>query len=138
MTKWIATSERLPPMGEYVLTWMPSRPWVSDCPAVFAKVQRREPRQPGGNEPKDWGWYEFGPGASFSYEVTHWAEIEPAPRPPAASSDLAERGRFYKEILDKKLKATEYATRHVEGEGSPCSSSGCWLCGMEEELWRVP
>ena len=66
--KWIILQEQLPPLHEYVLIWVPSRPWVSKSPTVFAKVACRYP---------DGRWKEFGPGSFNDVEVTHWARIQP-------------------------------------------------------------
>ena len=79
----------LPPMGKYVLIYVPGRPWHdSDDPAgVLWKVAKRLPDRP--CEPSnqcDYYWSEFGANRYLGQEVTLWCEL-PATRPVRA--DLA-------------------------------------------------
>jgi hypothetical protein len=67
---WIPLADEKPPRGEYVLIWVPSRPWNSSSPSVFAKVAER-------NHGRQSGWQEFGPGYFDDAEITHWARIQP-------------------------------------------------------------
>lgn len=69
MTEWISLRTEKPPEGEYVLIWVPSRPWRSRSATVFSKVAMRIVDD--GVE----GWQEFGPGIYDEDEITHWARI---------------------------------------------------------------
>jgi len=68
--EWISLTQEKPPKDEYVLIWVPSRPWSSDSPTVFARVAARSHAGVS-------GWKEFGPGYYMDAEVTHWAQINP-------------------------------------------------------------
>lgn len=67
MTEWIKLDDEKPPRGEYVLIWVPGRPWLSQSDTVFAKVARWEIDAD--------IWHEFGPHTFETRDITHWARI---------------------------------------------------------------
>lgn len=79
MTDWRTTSDGLPPLGEWVLIWLPDAPWYANGQqdgTHLAKVAAREETSIGPNNPLPWRWNEFGPDSHRPSEVPYWAPID--------------------------------------------------------------
>lgn len=72
--RWVPFSEAPPPLGEYVLIWVPSRPWISKSPTVFAKVARRLTFH---HAASGHIWEGFGPDTYDDHEIAAWMPIHP-------------------------------------------------------------
>lgn len=73
---WVKLSEVKPPDEEFVLIWVPSRPWTHTSQTVFAKVAARYTEGQS-------GWKGFGPDYYSDFEITHWARIQPPQEDPS-------------------------------------------------------
>lgn len=76
---WIHSSIELPREYEYVLCWLPNRPWKDRDPREWyrAKVMCRRPYDMADCRGPGWVWDEFGPGTARPDEVSHWQPIVP-------------------------------------------------------------
>ena len=96
--KWHLTKEELPKENEYVLIYVPNRPWNSNSSTVFYKVaclikgiSMKEREMMSNSNPRkkeyrfgdEWNnnlvpyaWKEFGPGEYVGQEVVAWAYID--------------------------------------------------------------
>ena len=77
MTRVYKTSERLPPLGRYVLCHHTRGTWVDrhDPEGVNWVVLRRVVAPIGGNNLVPYEWDEFGPDRFFGQDVDLWAEL---------------------------------------------------------------
>ena len=98
--KWHLTKDELPEKNEYVLCYVPGRPWSSNADNdthhyVVAKlikgISKKEREALPDDDPRkrrfttgdEWSnnlvpyeWYPFGPGSYFGQEVIAWAYID--------------------------------------------------------------
>jgi len=66
MTDWISIAHELPKKHEYVLTWVPYKPWHSSSKTAFARVARLIHEDT---------FQEFTLEVFDIKDVTHWAKI---------------------------------------------------------------
>ncbi len=70
------TEDKLPPLGRYVLIYVPDRPWLDEDPeGVHWVVAKRVQALPFGNNERDYRWQAFGPDSFDGQEVVAWHEL---------------------------------------------------------------
>jgi hypothetical protein len=75
---WIKTTDKLPPLGKFVLAKVNKSNWIHPDPNVTTVVvERIKDKYPEHNNQKPYRWETFGPSSFFGQDVIAWMPIPP-------------------------------------------------------------